>query len=165
MRHPGQMEALVIRPGTADDYPDLIARIDDWWGGRPMASMLPRLFFEHFGVNCLIAELDGQRVGFLCGLLSDTDRRLAYVHFVGVDPAVRSQGVGRQLYDTFYVVARAAGRTKIRCVTAPTNAASIAFHRRLGFTYDTNPADPGQPNAYVDYDGPGQDRVILSRSL
>ena len=159
------MSALVIRPGTADDYPDLIARVDDWWGGRSMSTMLPRVFFEHFGLTCLVADEDGVRVGFLCGLLSTSDPSVAYVHFVGVDPRVRGQGVGRMLYDTFFVVARAAGRTKVCCATAPTNATSIAFHRRLGFTYDTNPADPAQPLAEVDHDGPGQDRVILRRSL
>jgi hypothetical protein len=26
----------------------VIAVIDEWWGGRPMAGMLPRLFFDHF---------------------------------------------------------------------------------------------------------------------
>ncbi len=159
------MSTLVIRPGTPGDYPDLIGRVDDWWGGRSMSTMLPRLFFEHFGLACLVAEDDGVRIGFLCGLLSGADPEVAYVHFIGVDPTRRGQGVGRRLYDTFFVVARAAGRAKVCCVTAPTNPASIAFHRRLGFTYDTNPADPAQPLAHVDHDGPGQDRVVLVRAL
>ena len=30
------------------DYFPIIQDIDAWWGGRPMAGMLPRLFFEHF---------------------------------------------------------------------------------------------------------------------
>ena len=161
----GSMTELVIRPGTADDYPDLIGRVDEWWGGQVMSPMLPRVFFEHFGLTCLVADDDGARIGFLCGLLSASDPSLAYVHFVGVDPDARGKGVGRRLYETFFVVARASGRTKGCCVTAPTNATSIAFHRRLGFTYDTAPTDPGQPLAIIDHDGPGQDRVVLFRAL
>jgi hypothetical protein len=37
-----------IRQLSAADYPFVISVIDRWWGGRPMADKLPRLFFEHF---------------------------------------------------------------------------------------------------------------------
>jgi hypothetical protein len=32
-----------IRPLRPSDHAPLIAVIDEWWGGRPMAQMLPRL--------------------------------------------------------------------------------------------------------------------------
>jgi hypothetical protein len=41
-------------------------------------------------------------------------------------------------------------------VTSPVNVGSIAFHRSLGFSV----SDP-----VADYDGPGADRVVFSRSL
>jgi Cytochrome P450 len=34
-----------IRPLRPSDFAPVIAVIDEWWGGRPMAPMLPRLFF------------------------------------------------------------------------------------------------------------------------
>jgi cytochrome P450 len=34
-----------IRPLRPSDHAPVIAVIDEWWGGRPMAQMLPRLFF------------------------------------------------------------------------------------------------------------------------
>ena len=37
-----------IRHLSSADYPLVISVIDQWWGGRPMADKLPRLFFEHF---------------------------------------------------------------------------------------------------------------------
>jgi hypothetical protein len=40
--------AVQIRPLRSADYRPVISVIDDWWGGRRMADMLPRLFFEHF---------------------------------------------------------------------------------------------------------------------
>ena len=30
------------------DYPAIISKIDEWWGGRTMTALLPRLFFQHF---------------------------------------------------------------------------------------------------------------------
>ena len=40
-----------IRPLRPSDHAPVIAVIDEWWGGRPMAQMLPRLFFDHFGYD------------------------------------------------------------------------------------------------------------------
>ena len=40
-----------IRPLRPSDHAPLIAVIDEWWGGRPMAQMLPRLFFDHFATE------------------------------------------------------------------------------------------------------------------
>ena len=33
-----------IRPLPPSDHDPVIAVIDEWWGGRPMAQMLPRLY-------------------------------------------------------------------------------------------------------------------------
>ncbi len=42
--------------------------IDEWWSGRAMRRMLPRLFFEHFGDSSLIVDnVDAELVGFLIG--------------------------------------------------------------------------------------------------
>jgi RimJ/RimL family protein N-acetyltransferase len=35
-----------IRPLRPSDHAPLIAVIDEWLGGRPMAQLLPRLFFD-----------------------------------------------------------------------------------------------------------------------
>ncbi len=155
-----------LRPMVEDDYGAVIAVVDAWWGGRPMAAMLPRLFARHFGATSLVAEdADGTLRGFLVGLRSPAQPAEGYVHFVGVDPGVRGRGVGTALHEAFAASARAAGCDHVRCVTAPTNTASVAFHRRLGFRPEPGPAElDGVP--YVrDYDGPGQDRVVLVRRL
>ena len=41
-------------------------------------------------------------------------------------------------------------------MTSPANEGSLAFHRALGF-------EPSEPKA--GYDGPGEDRVVLTRRL
>ena len=121
-----------------------------------MAEMLPRLFFVHFRDTSFVAERDGELAGFLVGFLSPARREEAYVHFVGVSPAERGSGLGRELYERFFAVARADGRSRVSCVTSPANRGSLAFHVALGF-------EPSKPQA--DYDGPGEDRVVLTRPL
>lgn len=148
--------ALTIRNAEPSDHARVIAVVDDWWGGRAMADMLPRLFFAHFRGTSFVAEEDGELAGFPCGFLSQTHADESYIHFVGVAPERRGTGLGRELYERFFRAARAAGRSVVRCVTSPVNEGSIAFHRSLGFE-----VDPGGEG----YDGPGQDRVLLVKHL
>lgn len=98
-----------------------------------MADMLPRLFFEHFADTSFAAERDRVLVGFLAGFVSQSRPGEAYIHFVGVHPDERGHGLGRQLYETFFDAVAARGCSVVRAVTAPVNARSVAFHRRMGF--------------------------------
>ncbi len=100
----------------AGRLPRVTAVVDEWWGGRQMAAMLPKLFFVHFRDTSFVAEDDGGLAGFLCGFRSQTFPDEAYVHFVGVDPARRGSGLGRELYERFF--AAVAPRTIVRAVTS-----------------------------------------------
>lgn len=147
--------AATIRHAQAMDYGRVIQHVNAWWGGREMAPMLPKLFFVHFEGTSFVAEDDaGELVGFLVGFQSQTDPTEAYVHFVGVAPGQRGTGLGRALYDRFADAVRGHGCTSVRCVTSPANEDSLAFHMSLGFEVE---------RVAEDYDGPGEDRVLLVR--
>jgi ribosomal protein S18 acetylase RimI-like enzyme len=146
----------VIRHAKPSDYGRVIGRVNVWWGGRDMAPMLPKLFFLHFEGTSFVAEEGEDLVGFLIGFLSQTADNEAYIHFVGVAPEHRGEGLGRTLYERFFDEVRAQGRTSVRCVTSPVNQESVAFHEALGFEVD---------RLVEDYDGPGEDRVLLVKRL
>ena len=55
-----------IRPIRPSDYRAVVSVIDEWWGGRHMADMLPRLFFEHFTDTSFAAERDGELAVYYC---------------------------------------------------------------------------------------------------
>jgi len=149
--------AVTIRHAKPSDYGRVIGRVNVWWGGRDMAPVLPKLFFLHFEGTSFVAEdEEGDLVGFLCGFLSQTNADEAYVHFVGITPDHRGEGLGRTLYERFFDEVRAHGRTVVRCVTSPVNQESVAFHEALGFEVD---------RVIEDYDGPGEDRVLLVKQL
>ena len=132
------MIAVSLRAARPGDYEPISAVADDWWG-RPILGALPRLFLDHFHRTSLVAERDDIMVGFLIGFCSPSEPDEAYIHFLGVAPADRRQGLARQLYEAFFSLARADRRTVVSAVTSPVNAGSIAFHRRMGFTV-TDPA-------------------------
>ncbi len=148
---------MEIRHANPSDYGRVIQHVNAWWGGRDMAPMLPKLFFLHFEGTSFVAEDDdGRLTAFLIGFLSQTDPEEAYIHFVGVAPSARGSGVGRALYERFFAVVAAQGRTRVRCVTSPVNEGSVAFHESLGFTAE---------RVVPDYDGPGEDRVLFAKTL
>jgi ribosomal protein S18 acetylase RimI-like enzyme len=150
------LSVIRIRHAEPEDHGRVMDVLDDWWGGRCMRDMLPRLFFVHFRETSFVAERDGELAGFLVGFLSQTKPEEAYVHFAGVDPEERGSGLGRELYERFFAAARTHGRRTVSCVTSPANEGSLAFHAAIGF-------EPSLPRP--DYDGPGEDRVVLTRSL
>ena len=147
---------MKIRHAEPTDHARVAEVIDDWWGGRRVRDMLPRLFFTHFRDSSFVAEEDRELVGFLCGFLSQTYPDQAYVHFVGVAPEHRKSGLASDLYERFFTAAREANRATVHCVTSPGNTGSIAFHRRIGFEIEAE---------VEGYDGSGQSRVLLSRAL
>lgn len=154
-----------IRHIEPADYAAIIPVVDDWWGGRPMRAILPKLFFQHFCETSFVAEDQGMIVGFLVGFLSQTHLDEAYIHFVGVHPAWRGQQIGRTLYERFFQAAQQAGRPVVRCVTAPINKTSIAFHLRMGFQNES--PDMGEDGLAVarNYDGLGGERVLFVKRL
>ena len=158
------MTVQIRRLSTAD-YPVVISVIDQWWGGRRMADMLPRLFFDHFTDTSFAAERDGKLAGFLVGFISQSRPGEAYIHFVGVDPSERGGGLGRLLYEAFFQAAEDRGCVLVRAVTSPVNRGSIAFHRRMGFQPEPGDAEVDGIPVSSGYDGQGGDRVRFIRSL
>jgi predicted GNAT superfamily acetyltransferase len=148
-------EDITLRTATAADYDQIIAVVDDWWG-RPVGHALARVFLDHFYATSTIADSDGGLAGFLIGFLSPSRPDAAYIHFVGVHPRLRGNGLARVLYERFFTLAAANGRRVVTAITAPGNAGSIAFHTAMGFT--VTPPIP-------DYDGANSPKVLFERRL
>jgi ribosomal protein S18 acetylase RimI-like enzyme len=146
---------MYIRQARPEDYDAIAAVVDDWWG-RPVLASLPRLFLQLFHRTSFAVDGADGPDAFLCGILSPSDGDRAYIHFVGVAPHARQHGLGRALYEEFFRLARADGRTVVTAVTSPVNTGSIAFHESMGFAV-TGPVP--------DYHGPGRDLVVFERAL
>lgn len=149
------IDPLRIRAATVADHPRVRAVVDEWWGGRQVAWLAQRLFFEHFADTSLIAEEDSALAGFLIGFLSQSRSDEAYIHMVATRSDRRRTGLARDLYTQFFELARAAGRNVVTCITAPTNETSIAFHGALGFSASLHP----------DHEGPGADKIVFRVDL
>jgi ribosomal protein S18 acetylase RimI-like enzyme len=157
-----------FRRPTEADHAEIVRQVDEWWGGRRLHDILPRLWFQHFtGTSWVVEDASGRLVGFLVGFISPDRPDEAYIHMVGTGPNHRRSGLGRALYERFYEDARGAGARRVSAITWPGNRVSVGFHRAMGFV---PAAGAGTSNlygtpAYPDYDAEGGDRVVFSREL
>ena len=162
------LEDLRFRRPTEADYAAVVGVVDEWWGGRRVRPLLPRLWFQHFADTSWIVESDeGRLQGFLVGFVSPDHPAEAYVHMIGTNPNRRKRGLGRALYERFCDDVRSRGVRTVKAVTWPGNQISVKFHTAIGFRPDDG---PGTQNlygtvAYADYDGDGEDRVRFIREL
>lgn len=160
------MGANTVRAIRESDHDVIVAVVNEWWGGRNMAWLLPRLFFQHFsGTSFAVEEEDGRLVGFLIGFVSQAREGEAYVHFVGVSPDKRGSGLGRRLYGLFFEEAKKRGCRKVGCITSPVNEGSIAFHKAMGFSPKASDLEEDGVPVQEGYDGPGEDRVVFERTI
>ncbi|MBB6453157.1 ribosomal protein S18 acetylase RimI-like enzyme [Salirhabdus euzebyi] len=156
---------MEIRNVKSTDYNVISPLINEWWGGRQMADMLPKLFFVHFQNTSFVAEKNGEIIGFLIGFLSQTNSREAYIHFVGVHPEFRQHNIGKKLYQHFFTIVKENGRNVVRAVTSPVNKTSIAFHTKMGFEIEQGSKEVDGISVFADYDGPNQDRVLFTKTI
>jgi GNAT superfamily N-acetyltransferase len=160
-------EPTFRRPVEAD-HARLVGLVDEWWGGRKLHHLLPKLWLQHFtGTSWLAEDEDGKPVGFLIGFISPDRPDEAYIHMVATNPNLRRAGLGRALYERFFAEVAARGARRVTAITWPGNRVSVGFHRAMGFVPDDGPGTQrlyGTP-AYPDYDAEGDDRVVFRREL
>lgn len=154
-----------IRNLEPEDYSPVIAVVDEWWGGRHMTDMLPKLFFNHFRDTSFAIEEQGEVIAFLVGFVSQTHPNQAYIHFVGVHPEHRKGGLGARLYERFFTAVRDRGCSSVRCVTSPVNTGSIAFHRRMGFETEEATGEYKGVVCTLNYDGADEHRALFVKNL
>lgn len=154
-----------IRRAQSEDYYAVKQVINEWWGGRDMAGKLPKFLFDHFQETSFIAEEKGRMTGFLVGFLSQTRTDGAYIHFAGVHPENRGEGIAEDLYDAFCDCALDEGRSIIQAVTSPVNEGSAAFHQAMGFTLVAGDKTENGLPVHTDYEGEKQDRILFEKHL
>jgi ribosomal protein S18 acetylase RimI-like enzyme len=163
-----ELDDLSFRHPLETDYPRVVEVVDEWWGGRKMRALLPRLWFQHFsGTSWLLETPEGRLAGFVVAFISQDDPTTGYVHMIAADPNWRRSGIGRVLYERAFGDLAARGVRRVKAITWPGNRTSVAFHTALGFRIDDGPGTQrlyGIP-AYPDYDGWGEDRVAFTKDL
>ena len=156
-----------IRKADPSDHETIIGALQDWWAGRDLTAMLPKLFLNHFNDTSFVAENNNRMIGFLIGFLSPALKlkNEAYVHFMGVHPDFRKKGIGKTLYERFFEICRTHDRMVVRACTSPVNRSSIQFHERIGFQLDPGDDEIDGFPVTRDYNRPGDHKVRFTKII
>ncbi len=155
---------IKIRKAEPADHDKIIAALQNWWGGRDLTAMLPKLFLNHFNDTSFVIEKEGEMIGFLIGFISPALKNEAYVHFMGVHPDFRKKGIGTTLYERFFEICRNHGRNIVRACTSPVNRGSVEFHERIGFQLEPGDDEIDGLPVTSNYNRPGDHKVKFTKS-
>ncbi len=137
-----------IRPLTPADIPALVVINDAAHPAVPITSEAEFAELVDHADLALVAERDGEPVGFLIALKPGRDYAsenyrffsarsddFLYIDRIVLAPASRGVGLGRALYARVFDAARASGASEVTCEVnvEPPNPESLAFHAALGF--------------------------------
>ena len=156
---------ILIRKAEPADHKKIIAALQNWWGGRDLTTMLPKLFLNHFNDTSFVIEKEDQMIGFLIGFISPALKNETYVHFMGVHPDFRKKGIGTTLYEHFFEICRNHGRNIIRACTSPVNRGSVEFHKRIGFELEPGDDEIDGLPVTSDYNRPGDYKVKFTKLI
>ena len=143
------------------DHSKIIAILIDWWDGRDLTWMLPRLFLNHFYKTSFIIEREDLLIAFLIGFLSPSQASEGYIHFCGVHPDFRGMGIGAGLYQHFFRLCRQHDRHIVCACTSPVNQGSIRFHQKIGFGIVPGNGHMDGTPVTRDYNKPGDHKVLF----
>ena len=112
---------------TADRWPNLYRTWDEY----ELVGI-----FSSDGETCLVAERDDEVVGFGLGQIIDK-RNSAWIYgylvWLGVDPTLKGQGIGRRIVDRLTDLFIGFGARIMLTDTDGDNKAAIEFFERQGF--------------------------------
>jgi GNAT superfamily N-acetyltransferase len=158
-------KGLTVRNSCPADHQRIIAVMKDWWGGRDLTQMMPKLFLDHFCDTSFIIEKEEDLIAFLIAFLSPSRTREGYIHFAGVHPNYRGIGLGEFLYHRFFNICKKERRDIVRACTSPVNKGSIAFHKKVGFSISKGNGEIDGIQVSLGYNGPDDAKVLFEISI
>ena len=129
-----------IRLAQMSDLPDLLRLESACFSGDRISRRSFRRFLESAGASCLVAEANGQMLGYAL-LLFRSGTALARLYSFAVDPAARGSGLSRRLLAAAEADAFERERILLRLEVREDNAPARALYERAGYRRHGRVAD------------------------
>ncbi len=153
------MDPELILNCTTEDFLQIIADIEDFWGSNRTLAYHHPMFVHEFGNTSFVIKDKDRVIAYLFGFISQKEP-CGYVHLIGVRNDFQKKGLGTKLYNHFMEILKQQNIYEIKAITTPTNEKSIKFHLHLGMTMMGIENERGI-KVIKDYSGTGQDRVVF----
>ncbi len=136
----GFLEKVKIRTFSEEDL-ETIVEIDRKILGKSRLTYWKQqidLSKSHFPLSCLVAELEGNVVGFILGEVSggqfNVPDTVGWISTIGVDPSYQHQGVARKLSQEFVRNLRSIGVSIVYTLVNWNDWDLLKFFRAMGFS-------------------------------
>ncbi len=125
-----------LRAGDVDAVVSIERRITGSRRTSALGRYLRQALRTREGI-CLVAEVDGEAVGFLVGDVRPwefgEDREVAWVKVVGVDPRHQGEGLGRRMGEQFLKELKRKGIRRVKTLVEWDSGDLVAYFQSLGF--------------------------------
>ncbi|WP_229899356.1 GNAT family N-acetyltransferase [Streptomyces capoamus] len=153
---PALRPSVRVRMVATQDLSDL-ARLDhEIFPDDPYPYSVLRQFMDTFAGHLLVAEGGGGLCGYV--LATPPNAGESWIFSLGVAPASRRQGLGRQLMSETLTRLRGEGTRTVLLWVDPCNAQAVTLYESLRFA-----PDPAGPR--TDHFGPGEHRLLMRLAL
>lgn len=140
-----------LRPMAASDLEQVVA-LEAATFPEPWSRVSFRTGLTMRECLSLVAELQGEVVGYLIGVGTDE----FHIANVAVAPGFRRQGIGTMLMQAGADHGRRVGAKSVRLEVRRSNSGAHEFYRRLGFI---------QTYVRKGFYGDGEDAIVMERDL
>jgi len=131
---------VLVRNATEADVSHVVALLEEWYpseGQEEKRADVVKATISDERHELLVAELDGEIVGFLLLVIVYDlveGAPVGYVQDLYVKADCRSRGFGTALLEKAVENARARGAVELHVGVHPENESAIRFYKRKGFT-------------------------------
>jgi L-2,4-diaminobutyric acid acetyltransferase len=122
-------EDLTLRPARVEDGRRIWRLLGEVSGLERNSCYAYLLLCSHFADSCVVAERAGELVGFVLAYRPPNDRAALFVWQIGVAPAARGLGLGRQLLDALVALPACRDARFLTATVSPDNGPSLALFR------------------------------------
>lgn len=130
-------DEIILRRPTVDDGAGMWKVVDSAGVLDPNSSYLYLLLARDFADVCVVAECDGEIVGFVTGYRPPTRPDSVFLWQVGMRPDMQGRGLGKRLVAAFLKTAGSRGATLLETTVTRSNEASRALFRGIARDLDT----------------------------
>jgi len=127
------VKTLQIRKADEKEFPSVYNFVSSCKPLESYPEHFYKIMLRYFGNSCIIAEFNGEIVGFVMGFTSQVDDKKLFLWQIGVANLLRGNEIAKMLLEKFEKVAKKLGCKRIEVTVDPENIPSQKLFEKMGY--------------------------------